>query len=331
MRSHHARLRNRGPGGQHVDGTFWQRLVRGTRRLRQHPSWERFAGPDWPERSLEVGRTNPRHAKQGRTITPWVLHAADSSLAVFLKCHFRLPWWRRLLALLWPRGTWSPALQEWDHLEWARAQGLPVPQPLAGGELIGPWGRLQSFLAVEELTGMWPLHEAIPAAAAGLGTEAFRRWKRGLAVELARLSRSLHERRRFHKDLYLCHFFITEGDTHRPPSDWAGRVRLIDLHRLAHHPWMWRWWQAKDLGQLLFSSELSGITARDRLYFWRAYHGSDRKLRRVRWLREVVRLRAWTYLRHERRPKRRRPNAPLRPHAGATPSQGSPPPSTQKV
>ena len=37
--------------------------------------------------------------------------------------------------------------------------------------------------------------------------------------------------------------------------------------------------------QLLYSSEISGVTARDRLAFWKAYAGGDRRLlaRLVRW------------------------------------------------
>ena len=86
---------------------------------------------------------------------------------VYLKRHYRLSWWHGLLALLRPGQSWSPALQEWEHLHWAREQGFPVPEAPAAGEFIGPWGRLQSFLAVKELTGMLPLHEAVPAAARG--------------------------------------------------------------------------------------------------------------------------------------------------------------------
>ena len=130
---------------------------------------------------------------------------------------------------------WSPAFQEWDHLEWARQQGVPVPRVVAAGEFIGPAGRLQSFLAVEELTDMLPLHEAIPLAAQTLAPAIFRRWKRALVSELARLTRLIHDRRTFHKDLYLCHFYIARDDTQQVP-DWHNRVHLIDLHRLTHHP-----------------------------------------------------------------------------------------------
>src|SRR5262249_7066353 len=159
----------------------------------------------------------------------------------------------------------SPALQEWEHLEWARAEGLPVPRAAAAGEFIGPRGRLQSFIAVEELTDMLPLHEAVPLAAARLDPRSFDRWKRGPIAEMVTITLALHGRRRFHRDLYFCHFYVPEADTARVPAGWAGRVWLIDLHRLAHRPWTWLWWRAKDLAQLLYSSDVPGVTARGRV------------------------------------------------------------------
>src|SRR5262249_48311300 len=154
-----------------------------------------------------------------------------------------------------------------------------------------------SFLAVEELTGMLPLHEAIPIAAQGLQAKVFRQWKRGLVLELARLTQELHGRRWFHKDCYLCHFYIPREDTERPP-EWRGRVHLIDLHRLGHHPWTWRIWQVKDLAQLLYSSEIFGVDARDRLRFWRAYLGAQRRRLAGRWLLRLVFLKWRRYQRH---------------------------------
>ena len=280
--------------------TFWRRLFHGVRRLRQQPHWAEFAGPDWPDRIMAEEVTDRFHAKQGRTIARWTLRSKDRNLVVYLKRHYRLSWWSGLQALLRPQGNWSPALQEWEHLEWARAQGMPVPLAAAGGEFIGPWGRFQSFIAVEELTDMLPLHEAIPAAAAALDPATFRRWKRGLIQEMASISLDLHRRRCFHKDLYLCHFYIAEEDTRRVP-DWSGRVRLIDLHRLARHPWTWPWWRSKDLAQLLYSSDVPGVIARDRLQFWRDYLGADRGRRAARWEAKWIRARSWGYDRRARR------------------------------
>ena len=283
-----------------MSDTFWQRLFRGVRLLRQQPQWAEFAGPNWADRIMAEDVTDRFHAKQGRTIARWTLRSQDRSLVVYLKRHYRLSWWSGLQALLRPRGSWSPALQEWDHLEWARAQGLPVPLAVAGGEFIGPWGRLQSFIAVEELTDMLPLHEAVPAAAAALDPATFRRWKRGLIQEMASISLDLHRRRCFHKDLYLCHFYIAEEDTRCLP-EWTGRVRLIDLHRLARHPLTWPWWRSKDLAQLLYSSDVPGVTARDRMQFWRDYLGADRRGRAARLEAWWIRARSWGYVRRHQR------------------------------
>jgi heptose I phosphotransferase len=281
--------------------TLWQRLTRGYRRLRQRPDWPAFAGPYWPDSIMQAAVTDRYHAKQGRSTGRLILHAGGDRLAVYLKRHYRLPRWHGLLATLWPDAGWSPALEEWDHLEWARSAGLPVPASVAAAEYVGPWGRLQSVLAVAELTDMLPLHEAVPAAAAALAPAAFRAWKRALVAEMARLARRLHDRRRFHKDLYLCHFYVPAEDTRRLPGRWHGRVHLIDLHRLAHHPWTAVFWQAKDLAQLLYSSAVAGVTVRDRVAFWRDYLGDRRRTWAARWLRRWILFRERLYRRHHRR------------------------------
>jgi tRNA A-37 threonylcarbamoyl transferase component Bud32 len=286
--------------------SFWQRLLRGARRLRQRPDWPLFAGADWPDRIMGVAVTDRFSAKQGRSTGRWVLHRPGEPrrLAVYLKRHYQLPWWQGLLAALWPRAGWSPALQEWKHLEWARQQGVPVPAVVAAAEYIGPWGRLQSFLAVEELADMLPLHEAIPLAATRLDAQTFRRWKRTLVAEMARLTRMLHDRRCFHKDLYLCHFYVAAADTACLPA-WRGRVFLIDLHRLSRHAWTWRLWQTKDLAQLLYSSEVAGVDARDQLYFWSHYRGAGPRRGADRWLRWWVLFKWRRYRRHNLRRKAR--------------------------
>jgi hypothetical protein len=173
-----------------------------------------------------------------------------------------------------------------------------VPRVVAAGEFIGPWDRLQSFLAIEELTGMLPLHQAIPLAGRTLAPRLFRRWKRGLVVEVARLASFLHQRRYFHRDLYLCHFYVPRADTAALPACWPGRVHVIDLHRLAHHPWTWPIALVKDLGQLLYSSEVEGVEPADRARFWRAYLGPRRRTASGWLLARLVDLKARRYRGH---------------------------------
>lgn len=281
--------------------SLWYRLRRGTRLLRRQGDWERFAGEGWAERIMAEPVTDRFHAKQGRSIGRRVFTAGRRELSVYLKRHYRLPWWHGLLATLFPNRAWAPGLQEWQHLCWAKAEGFAVPRPVAAGQFVGPWFKLQSFLAVEELRGMLPLHEAVPLAAARLDATAFGRWKRGLTVELARVVRELHRRSVFHKDLYLCHFYIPDELTRRVPESWANRTVMIDLHRLARHPVTAAWWLVKDLAQLLYSSDVPGVTARDRVRFWKLYRTGWPGRPPGEWLRPLVRLKWQLYRRHNRR------------------------------
>jgi heptose I phosphotransferase len=111
----------------------------------------------------------------------------------------------------------------------------------------------------------------------------------------------LHRARVFHKDLYLCHFFIDRGRLGFDGDEL--RLSLIDLHRLAEHKIWPDWWRYKDLGQLLFSTYgVAGITARDRLRFWKIYCGLV-GIRRPEWHARLIRLRAARYLEHNRTPR----------------------------
>jgi heptose I phosphotransferase len=281
-------------------GPLWSRWARGFRRVRQSADWAEFAGPDWLDRIMSVDVTDRLFRKQGRSIARWTLKAPDGrTLVVFLKRHFALPRRHGLLAILFPGRAWSPGLQEWEHLEWAEKHGLPVPRAMAAGEFVGPRGRLQSFIAVAELTDMLPLHEAVPLAERSLAQAAFRDWKRCLSDELVRLSLAFHGQQVFHKDWYFCHFYIDQTDIRRVPDSWAGRVRVIDLHRMARHPLTAPWRKAKDLAQLLYSSDVPGVTDEDRRGFWDRYRAHTR----LPWLVALLARFKWRLYRRHNAPK----------------------------
>ncbi len=142
-----------------------------------------------------------------------------------------------------------------------------MPRVVAAGEFLAPFGRLQSFLAIEELTGMMALHQAIPEAARRLEPSAFRHWKAGLCGKwpgwrVSSMTGGISTR--------ACIFAISMSRAEiGAVNDWRGRVHMIDFHRLSRHPLTWPWWRLKDLGQLLYSSAVPGVDARDRLRFWR--------------------------------------------------------------
>ncbi len=239
------------------------------------------------------------HAKQGRSTARVVLHQAGRPLAVYLKRHFHLPWPSRVAALFDPAGRHSPAAAEMAHLERVRALGINVPDVVAAGERIGPHARLQSFLMIAELTGCHALNEIVPGLAARLDVAAFAALKQRIITEMARITATLHRARVFHKDLYLCHFFL--GSHSDLPASPHLEVSLIDLHRLKEHRLWPDWWRWKDLGQLLYSTDgVAGISGRDCLRFWVAYCRLAGVTRRGLCAR-MVRLRAARYRGHNRK------------------------------
>ena len=258
--------------------------------------WHMRADPDWlvaaptnPESVMSANIADKFHAKQGRSIARWSLPGGPT---VFIKRHYRESWWRRALSKLTRMPHWSSAWQEYRNLRWAVAKKLPVPRAVAVGARLAP---LAGFLAVEELSGQQALHELIPRAMESLRPTAFAAWKRGLVTEIARLAHRLHRHNCFHKDFYLCHFFAPARFAVTPPAVWKGCVSMIDLHRLGRHPLSAPWWRLKDLAQLLYSSDVPGVTARDRLRFWRLYAGSRRRRGLGPWLRKLVLIRWQNY------------------------------------
>ena len=237
------------------------------------------------------------HAKQGRSTCRVRFDSPDGPLVVYLKRHHRLPWPKRLAAMLRPGTGVTPAWEEWRHLRHARALGIPVPEPVAAGETDGPWGRVTGFLMIEELRDCLPLHETIPAMKDQLDAEGFESWKRALIDSMASVTARLHAAGAFHRDLYLCHYYLD-------PSKADAPLYLIDLHRLASPRFGVSWWRWKDLAQLLFSTvDVDGIVGRDRVRFWRAYR-SRMGLRHARWERRMIAWRSGRYLSHNRKARR---------------------------
>jgi hypothetical protein len=247
--------------------------------------WPHFAGIDWVDNIMSVDVRDRLHEKQGRSIARWTLEASDGRrLVVYLKRHYCLSWLSGILSKLFPSRAWSPGMQEHRHLQTAAKLGVPVPRVVAAGEWRSP---LQGMLAVEELTDMLALHEAIPLANRRLTSEQFTRWKSGLIGEMARLSRLMHDAGYYHRDLYLCHFYIHINDCTFVPEYWNGRLTMIDFHRFGRAGIGGFYQQAKDLAQLWYSTEgVEGMEPNDIVIFTEAYGrlgGLMRWLIRQKW------------------------------------------------
>ncbi len=236
--------------------------------------------------------------KPGRWIVRTTLpDAAGRVLPVVLKVYDSEPGWKRRLSAL--AGRLSPAETERRNLEWASAQGIAVPRLVGTTQISQPGLPFSSVFVTEELSDMEPLNVVLSQAAAALGADGLRAWKKEVINEIARLAAILHRSNRYHKDLYLSHFFLPRtAITDRLPV--RGRVRLLDFLRLKHHRWNRRRWQVKDLAQLLYSSELPGISDRDRIGFMHAYLQCGKLDRPGRSLIKAVARKARRYRRKNR-------------------------------
>ena len=179
-----------------IRGSFWERLVRGTGWTWLDERHRAALPADLAETVMTLESRDRFHAKQGRSTARVVFHSAAGPLPVYLKRHYRLPWRSRLAALIDParppHARRRPSGRTWSGV---RALGIAVPEVVAVGERIGPWGALQSFLMVAELTGCLPLHEALPALAGTLDRPAFAAFKRALIAEMAAITATLHRPR----------------------------------------------------------------------------------------------------------------------------------------
>ncbi len=277
-------------------GSLLDRLIRGTRWVWLSDEYRAALPADLDERVMSLESSDRYHAKQGRSTARVRFDSPWGTLSVYLKRHERLSWSSRIAAIVNPRGHHTPASAEWSHLERARRLGVAVPDAVAAGERIGPWGELQSFLMVAELAGSRELNEVLPELATTLAPSDFARLKRGIVREMAGIAATLHNACVFHKDFYLCHFFLDLSERSRP----GRRLTLIDLHRLSEHRLTFPRWRWKDLGQLLFSTfDVAGIDDRDRLRFWYRYRRLA-GLRFDRWQLHRVRLKADRYRAHNR-------------------------------
>ncbi len=261
------------------------------------------------------------HSKQGRSIVRWELGEASPSLVLFLKRHYVSGFWKGFLARFLPdrwfkSWTWCPSREEYENLQIAAQLQIPVPRLIAMAEKRGPGFALQGYLALEELAGMEPLHLVIPYAKKQLSADDFAIWKKRLIEEMVEVILKFHLQSYFHKDLYLCHFYLPLGHCSKRNPEFENQIRLIDFHRFNRHRLRFWWFLIKDLGQLWYSSQIEGIEDADRSYFWDRYRQAweEKQIRNTRFrirhklrtkllslCRPWIRYRGQRYCRHNQK------------------------------
>ena len=186
-------------------------------------------------------------------------------------------WWYELLRDDAPR---SPGRREAENLLALRSDGVRAPRALAWVEereatkhpSLGGRGR-RSAVVMENVPHARTLRDELAAASAGT--------VRVRLDELARVVATLHDAGWYHRDLYLQHFVVRDGD---------GALVLLDVGRARREEEPRARWFVKDLAALLHSAPPS-IDRAARLRFlrdWLAGRGLVETTIRRRWARAVL-------------------------------------------
>jgi heptose I phosphotransferase len=180
---------------------------------------------------------------------------------LYVKIHRDVPLKRRL-ALMGRRSA-SPAHIEWDAIGMLRKTGFDVPEPVAFGEDISLLGcPRRSFIITREVIGS-QLDQMLERGYPNPNKVSERQARNQVLFDVAGMVRRFHSTGFYHKDLYLCHFIVTEDPR------W-GRPFFIDLERVDRDFPPRRRWLVKDLAAMNYSTPLA-VTRADRLRFLLRY------------------------------------------------------------
>ena len=256
-------------------------------RLLIEPAWRGLLA----RCGLHTARALIEHFTAGAVLKPgvWVQPCLLPSLAggadIFYKQYeFSPPSWSFL-------GRASKALREWESYDAFAAAGVNCAQRIAAGEERDAIGRLKrAFLITLAVPGARTLTEFVAQDCPDPSKSDSRRLRHQLIMELAEMTRRIHDRGFFHNDLYWRNVLATRAGNGTPRLWWidSPRGRHARLHQ-AHR-------RVKDLACLdRMASEV--CSRRERLAFVRAYLGEHAAAAEVKKLALAVdsyRRRRWS-------------------------------------
>ncbi|MBN2561841.1 MAG: hypothetical protein JXQ75_13020 [Phycisphaerae bacterium] len=199
-----------------------------------------------------------------------VSNGCGQTRAFYLKRYERPPL-REQMRRIWECGVKSStAWREMHFLKKLSALGIPTMRGVAFGQRMKGFLEKRSFGITEEIHGQ-SLEELAEQASSDPARVPSWSQRREIIRQLALLARHLHRNHLFHRDLYLCHVFLT----HR--ADGGIVLRLIDLARMIEKPAREHRWKLKDLAALDYSAPAPLVTRADRIRFLYHYQADRRQ------------------------------------------------------
>lgn len=228
----------------------------------------------------------------------------ESAETVYLKRYKRPPLreqYRRMREFRFRRGSAEREMHFARHLG---LLGISTMRRIAFGSRMRGWFEQSSFgitgqvpgESLEALVDKWSANPAsVPSPAE----------RRDIIEQLAKVAYRLHSNGLFHRDLYLCHVFMSRRE------DGGVVLSLIDLGRMIRYSVRMERWRIKDLAALAYSSPSPLVTRADRVRFLYHYarlegRGDQEAMRkRVRQLIASIEARTRRTARHDVNRRRR--------------------------
>ena len=251
--------------------------------------------PAWRERFACLGLNScpavVLHATEGKTVKPGVLvqpmvlsGPSIQALPVFYKQYeFASPSWRFL-------GRPSKACREWESYAAFAECGVRCAERIAAGEERDSLGRLlRAFIITRAVPGARTLTEFVEQDCADRSLPGSRSVRNQLLVQLAAMTRRIHEHGFFHNDLYWRNILVTRA------ADGAPEVWWIDSPRGHHARFQREHRRVKDLA-CLDRMASRHCTRGERLDFVRVYldkRSADAEVRHLARSVDAYRRRRW--------------------------------------
>ncbi len=200
----------------------------------------------------------------------------------FLKYHKGVGWREIFKNLLFFRAPILGADNELAAIELLRSRGVDTMVAAGFGRSGCSPAARQSFLITQEIADAPSLEDV---TAEWGDTPPPVAVKRRLIDTVAKQVRAMHEAGVNHRDLYLCHFLLRDGDMG------AMRLALIDLHRAQIRSKVPERWRIKDLAALYSSAAHIRLTQKDFFRFVCAYYQLPLRQVLEQKLKEIVQIR----------------------------------------
>lgn len=148
---------------------------------------------------------------------------------------------------------------EWENLHYFASMGIPVPELVAYGERREGFFK-KGAMVLREIPGVIPLNEV-----AQFSEFENKEWRKNIIKKIAHYTKSLHQQRFVHGDLYLRNILVNR----------QGDIFFIDCPQGKKRIWpILRYWKRKDLRCL--HKEAKGLFSdEDIAYFLREYESTE--------------------------------------------------------